>query len=90
MWLLFLWRWGYVIMGDANEKYIKVTVEYEFPKKYAPPVDSNLAGKWAREDWEGEDDLNWNEILNDVIYRTSIKVEKDNKTLFTRLRLTNV
>ena len=77
-------------MKDLNEERIKVTVEYEFPKKYAPPMDSNLARKWAREDWEEEEDLNWNEILNDVIYRTSIKVEKDKKTLLTKLRLTNV
>jgi len=74
-------------MEDINEGYIKVTVEYEFPKKYTPPRDSNLNGEWPRENWE-EGDLNWNEILKDVVYRRSIKVEKDKKTLFTKLMLT--
>ena len=78
-------------MEDANEKYIKVTVEYEFPRNYIPPYQLKPhRSKWPRENWEAEEDLNWNEILNDVIYRTSIKVEKDKKTLLTKLRLTNV
>jgi hypothetical protein len=75
-------------MGDINEGYIKVNVEYKFPQNYIPPIDSTFDGEWPRENWEEEEDLNWNEILKDVIYRRSIKVEKDKKTLFTKLMLT--
>ena len=75
-------------MEDINKGYIKVNVEYKFPRNYIPPIDSNLGSEWPRENWEEEEDLNWNEILKDVIYRRSIKVEKDKKTLFTKLILT--